>query len=448
MSRKDDFNRMGQEIKESVEKAIDSIPYDEIGKRVSERVEKAGQKIREEFEQEEKRRHVKPPRGKKRYTDKSQEKSSYSPYEDVNWQGEDNMGFSWKKTGRQYRRTRKEGNAATEDEIFASRPKGRIAWFFLLFFGLLLVCSIGIGWGLMGILNWTDMSYFNFFDLRYIWMFPVFVFGGYLILQGTGIRGRLKRFQRYKKNLKGKEYCQLELLGRTTDKSVRYLKKDLKKMIALGMFPQGHLDEQGTCLMLTKRAYDQYLMMVEAQEQQKREAKEAALKREREEKRKEEEQSQRFADVDEQQRAEIMKVVRDGEFYLKRFETISDRLTGEDMNKKLARLSLVTGRIFDFITDHPHKVGEIKKFMSYYLPTTEKLLDTYEELDKEPVQGENIMKAKKEILDTLDTINYAFENLLDSLYEDTMMDISTDIAVLETMLAQEGLVEQEPFSKR
>ena len=99
----------------------------------------------------------------------------------------------------------------------------------------------------------------------------------------------------------------------------------------------------------------------------------------------------------------------------------------------------MTRRIFDYITDHPNQVGDIQRFMSYYLPTTKKLLDTYEELDKEPVQGENIVKAKKEILDTMDTINYAFENLLDSLYENTRMDISTDIAVLETMLCQEGL---------
>lgn len=142
-------------------------------------------------------------------------------------------------------------------------------------------------------------------------------------------------------------------------------------------------------------------------------------------------------------RAEIKKIIRDGEFYLNRFETINERLAGEVISRKLSRLSMVTGRIFEFIMDHPEKVGDIRKFMSYYLPTTEKILNTYEELDREPIQGDNIMKAKREIEDTLDTINFAFENLLDSLYEDTRMDISTDIAVLETMLAQEGLTEQD-----
>ena len=81
--------------------------------------------------------------------------------------------------------------------------------------------------------------------------------------------------------------------------------------------------------------------------------------------------------------------------------------------------------------------------MGYYLPTTLKLVNAYREMDAEPIQGENIRSAKHEIEETLDTINYAFENLLDSFYQDKAMDISTDITVLETMLAQEGLTEKD-----
>ena len=72
-----------------------------------------------------------------------------------------------------------------------------------------------------------------------------------------------------------------------------------------------------------------------------------------------------------------------------------------------------------------------------------KLLDAYEELDRQPVQGENIRNGKLEIEKTLDTLNLAFEKLLDSLFEDTAWDVATDISVLQTMLAQEGLTEQK-----
>ena len=59
------------------------------------------------------------------------------------------------------------------------------------------------------------------------------------------------------------------------------------------------------------------------------------------------------------------------------------------------------------------------------------------------MQGENILSSKKEIEDTLDTLNMAFEKLLDDLFQDTAWDVSSDISVLKTMLAQEGLTEND-----
>ena len=85
--------------------------------------------------------------------------------------------------------------------------------------------------------------------------------------------------------------------------------------------------------------------------------------------------------------------------------------------------------------------------MNYYLPTTLKLLNAYSEFDSQPVQGENIRTAKAEIEKTLDTIIVAFENLLDSLFQDDMLDISTDISALEATLAQEGLTGDD-FNKQ
>ncbi len=101
------------------------------------------------------------------------------------------------------------------------------------------------------------------------------------------------------------------------------------------------------------------------------------------------------------------------------------------------------GKIFDYVELHPDQLPEIRKFMEYYLPTTLKLLEAYKEFDSQPVQGGNISSAKKKMEKALDTINLAFENLLDNLFEDAAMDISTDISVLNTLLAQEGLTEKD-----
>ena len=82
---------------------------------------------------------------------------------------------------------------------------------------------------------------------------------------------------------------------------------------------------------------------------------------------------------------------------------------------------------------------EIRRFLNYYLPTTLKLVTAYREFSEQPVQGSNIQNAKNTIKQTLDTVNDAFAKLLDGLYQDDVLDISSDASVLETMFAQEGL---------
>ena len=73
-------------------------------------------------------------------------------------------------------------------------------------------------------------------------------------------------------------------------------------------------------------------------------------------------------------------------------------------------------------------------------------MDAYEEMVSQPVQGANIRNSKKEIEDTLDTLNIAFEKILDSIFQNEAWDISSDISVLHTILAQEGLT-RDDFQK-
>ena len=103
-------------------------------------------------------------------------------------------------------------------------------------------------------------------------------------------------------------------------------------------------------------------------------------------------------------------------------------------------MEMLVDRIFDRVEQKPDTVSDIRKLMDYYLPMTMKLLQAYEDLDAQPVQGENIISSKIEIEKTIDTLNVAFEKLLDDLFQDTAWDVSS---VLNTMLAQEGLTEDE-----
>ena len=88
------------------------------------------------------------------------------------------------------------------------------------------------------------------------------------------------------------------------------------------------------------------------------------------------------------------------------------------------------------------------KLMDYYLPTTLKLVEAYEEFDRVKAPGEDIIKAKAEIENTLDTINQAFAELLNNLFQDAVLDATTDAQVLKTMLAREGLTRQMDFTQK
>jgi hypothetical protein len=85
--------------------------------------------------------------------------------------------------------------------------------------------------------------------------------------------------------------------------------------------------------------------------------------------------------------------------------------------------------------------------MKYYLPTTQKLVDTYATLDSQNISGANVENAKREIERSLDTINSAFERFLDQFFKDTAWDVSSDISVMGTMMAQDGLTGGDDFSE-
>ena len=99
-------------------------------------------------------------------------------------------------------------------------------------------------------------------------------------------------------------------------------------------------------------------------------------------------------------------------------------------------------KIFDQVKKNPQSADDLHRLMNYYLPTTKKLLDAYVELDRQG-GGANAIQTKSEISEAMDTINEAFENLLDSMFQDMAWEISSDISVMKTMLAQDGLTQKE-----
>ena len=258
-------------------------------------------------------------------------------------------------------------------------------------------------------------------------LFALLGVGLWLIGSGASMLGTLKRFKAYRRILGQKTFCSLDDLARRTGKPVSYVRKDLWRMIGKGLFLEGHMDQEEQTLITSNETYEYYEQSRLALEARQKEAAEAA----------------KTAAAQPRQDTRVQEVLDKGNAFIAQIRKCNDDIPGEEISAKIDRMELIVKKIFDRAKAHPEIVPDLKKLMDYYLPMTVKLLGAYADMDAQPVQGENIQKSKREIEATLDTLNQAYEKLLDSVFADTALDISSDISVLNTLLAQEGLAEDE-----
>ena len=237
----------------------------------------------------------------------------------------------------------------------------------------------------------------------------------------------LSKFSRYKKYLKALDNQPMYTVKEIAEKSSyseEQVSKDLPKFISSVSFPFAKLDDQKTCLILEKETYQQYLDLKENH------------------RRMEEEEAERQARIAaDPNAAAVAEMKKNGIEYLHQIRMVNDALPEEAISNKLDQLEMICRKIFDYVEKHPNKLPQIRKLMSYYLPMTLKLVEAYEQLEAHRVQSASIEESKAEIHSALDKIILAFENLFDRLLENERMDLSADISVLETMLAQEGLTD-------
>lgn len=271
----------------------------------------------------------------------------------------------------------------------------------------------------------------------------VFLFGFYSMVRlGVGQKKRLKRAERYLQLCDYRVYGQIEHLAKGTGKSRSYVIKDLQKMLELGIFPEGHLDEQKTCFMLNDVVYRQYL-----EAENNRRLRELESRKALEDKNAGQPvREQPAPEVSRAQESELHSMVDEGMEYIRKLRDLNDRIPGEAISARLFCLENLLRDIFESVKQHPEQMDRMHKLMSYYLPTTLKLVESYERFDKISSPGPDIIKAKTEIENTLDTINQAFRELLNNLFQDSVFDVTTDAQVLKTMLAKEGLTKEMDFA--
>ena len=303
--------------------------------------------------------------------------------------------------------------------------------------------------GLMGLFSTYGSGFFSAMGITsLVFTLGLGILGAVLIKKGTERRRLVKEYYEYGRIAGTGEYLEINKLARATGQTREQVLDNLEKMISEDMLPAAWFDKQKTTLMLSERMYNEYLRL--ERERQEHQAEEARAKM------KEktlsgavdasDENAFAYADADLRPKpedaklpADARKIVEEGLLYMGRIREANRAIGDVEISDELSRLEITMNRIIEQIRKDPSSAPNLRRLMVYYLPTTMKLLQAYIELDRQPMAGENIISTKQEIREALGTINIAFENLLDSLFQDMAWDISSDISVMKTMMAQDGL---------
>ena len=346
---------------------------------------------------------------------------------DINYKTEDTIN-QFKVKFDEYSQRYMGLNKKTKNDIsmyINKRPAGSVSGILCMVFGTIGISIYGISVLAFSVVKIFFSSLLIGSNIIFVVLFLFFVASLCLLLKGISLRKRVKRCKKYVRVIDNNTYISIEELAKLAKEKERFLIKDLSRMIDSGMFLEGHIDEEKTYFMLNDEVYGDYLNLKKQQI-----AKESNKKKLKEE-------------VDNSSKREVESTIKIGKDYIEQIKTVKNNLYREDIAANLDKLGNISQQILNQVEKNPQKAQEVNKFINHYLPITIKLINSYEELNNQVVQGDNIKNAKIEIEKSIELINKAFENLLDDLFEDVALDISTDISVLKTLFKQEGLGEED-----
>lgn len=215
---------------------------------------------------------------------------------------------------------------------------------------------------------------------------------------GLSQRKQLNRFRSYLAMIGVRSRISISALCSAMDRSPAKVREDLSDMLDLGLFPLGFLDYGGDQLVLSGGGISD-----------SRSTEKSATKK------------------------------QDENAVLSEIRGVNDAITNEKLSVQIDRIGQITAKILEYQASHPEKAPALHSFLSYYLPTTLKILRAYAQLEAQDVKGANITTSMERIEGMMDKVVEGFEKQLDQLFLSDSMDIATDVEVLERMLQKDGL---------
>ncbi len=235
--------------------------------------------------------------------------------------------------------------------------------------------------------------------------------GGSLGCLWAGLRKQKQaaRYRNYLAMIGKHSSISISALASATGSSPRQVRDDLEDMLEDGLFPGGFLDLGGDRLVVSGDGLE------DTPQPKEEPPKEPAPH---------EEENAILAEI----------------------RAVNDAVDNEKLSAQIDRIGVITAKILEYQRSHPEKSPQLHSFLSYYLPTTLKILRAYGQLEDQEVSGSNITAAMNRIEGMMDKVVEGFEKQLDQLFQGDAMDITADVEVLERMLAKDGLSEKQGFT--
>ncbi len=243
--------------------------------------------------------------------------------------------------------------------------------------------------------------------------------GGCMLASGILMRRALQRYSAYLAIIGPNEAVEIETLAKKVGVKPKQAERDLQKMIEKGYFGKSaYINKELGYIFMSSRA-DEELTRARA----------AAMEKTRETSKKE-------------------AVKQSAEAYdqiLDQIRAVNERIPDPEMTEKISQIESITREIFRAVEQAPEKRGKIDRFMSYFLPTTLKLLESYANLEKTNIDGKNINQSMRSIEIAMDTVVDGFRHQLDELYKSDAVSIETEIDVLTKMINRETVTTRQEF---
>lgn len=233
-----------------------------------------------------------------------------------------------------------------------------------------------------------------------------------------------KRYQRYYPLMKYKRVVLTPELADYAGVSISTVVTDITNAIKQNLLPQGYFGKDNEIIILSNQAYREYMHNKAAYDQYYGKVIE---------------EYKRTSERPE----EIQKILDEGQVYINQIHADNTLIKDKYISSRLDEMEQIVTVIFNEVDVDPSNADKLGLLLSYYLPTTEKLLHTYIDLEEQHIRGKNADKIRREIASSLNNINGAFHRILDNFFVEKAIDVSSDIDTMSAMMQQEGLVDDQ-----